>query len=92
MQKHRLEPLDEGISSKSSREICDKEERRSRCVCWRRGSYRPFRAEEQVSVDAGSFHRVDHRKGRCHSWCKGAHGKVDNRTTGTVPLPNGAEL
>ena len=69
--KCRLEPLDEGISSKSSREICEKEERKSRCACCRRGSYRPFRAEELGSVDAGIFNRVDHRKGRSHSWCKG---------------------
>ena len=91
MQKRRLESLDEGVSSTSSKEICYKEERRSKCAYCRRGSYRPFRAEEQGSVDARSFNRVNHRKGRCHSWCKGAHGKVDNRTTGTAPLPNGAD-
>ena len=43
-------------------------------------------------MDAGSFNRDDHKKGQCHSWCKGVHSKVDSRMTGTVPLPNGAEL
>ena len=48
MQKRRLEPLDEGISSKSSREICDKEERR--CACCRRGRYRRYRGAWTLEV------------------------------------------